>query len=71
MAKKINYSVTIGYKAVIQIDIKADNEEDAKKQALEYFNQYRFFGNKSTINDDNYKVEGILNMDATWNMVQS
>lgn len=71
MAKKINYQITIGYKAIVQIDVKADNEEDAKKQALEYLKSFEHFGNKSDIADSNYKVDGILNVDETWNMVQS
>ena len=32
-----NYQITIGYKAVICVDVKADSEEEGKKKALEIF----------------------------------
>lgn len=66
---KTNYQVTIGYKAIITIDVKAENEEQAKKMALEKMRHAsdRMITNTVTLGDDNYKVDGILNMDETWN----
>lgn len=69
MAKKINFQVTIGYKAVLTVDIKAETEDQAKKMALEEFDKYRTFGPKITLQDDNYRADGILNMDKTWNIL--
>ena len=65
--KKTNYQLTIGYKAVICVNIKAENEEQAKKLALEEFEKYRNFGNKCDIQDDLFNVYGVLDMDKTWN----
>ena len=65
-----NYQVTIGYTAVISIDIKADDETLAKKQALEIFKKARdkMIGvSHISLNDDSYNAYGILNMDETWN----
>ena len=67
MSKKINYQLTIGYKAVIQVNLKAENEEQAKKLALEEFEKYRHYGNKCDIQDDSFNVYGVLDMDKTWN----
>lgn len=67
--KKTEYQVTIGYKAVVSVNVKADNEEEAKKKAMDYFNDYRHFGNSANIEDDNYAIEGCLNMTKTWNML--
>lgn len=67
-----NYQVTIGYKAVISIDVKADSEDEAKKKAIKIMEKSRDKMVSSTvqINDDNFKADGCLNMDETWNMVQ-
>lgn len=45
MGKKnlTNYQVTIGYKAVLAVTVKAENEEEAKKKGLEEFEPYRHF----------------------------
>lgn len=59
--------MTIGYNAVISVDVKADNEKDARKKALEEFEKYRHFGNKCDIQDDSFNVYGVLDMDKTWN----
>lgn len=68
-AKKTNYQVTIGYKAVLTMDVKAENEEEAKKLAIEEFNDYRYFGNKLVLHDDSYGPHGIVNLDKTWNQL--
>lgn len=67
---KINYQITIGYKAVITVDVKADNEEEAKEIALSKFHKQKnkIFSSSVHIQDDNYNAYGILDMDATWNM---
>ena len=67
---KTNYQVTFGYKAIITVDIKADNEEDAKNEAVEILkiNRDKMYRNRSiSLQDDNIKPDGILNMDETWN----
>jgi hypothetical protein len=65
-----NYQITIGYKAIITVNVKADNEEDAKKKAIEQMRKSssKMHSNSVQIQDDNYKADGILNMDETWNM---
>ncbi len=66
--KKTNYQVTIGYRAVITVPVKADSEEEAKEKGLAEFAKSRTFG-KCNLEDDNYKVQGCLNMDETWNAI--
>jgi hypothetical protein len=68
---KTNYEVTFGYKAIITIDVKANNEEDAKREATEILKSSRdkmFRSNNINLQDDNFKPNGIINMDETWNM---
>lgn len=64
-----NYQVTIGYKAIITINVKAENEKEAKDWALEVMKMRRDkMRNKDlNIEDDNFKADGVLDMDATWN----
>jgi len=68
-----NYQVTIGYKAVICIDVKADSEESARGEAMRIFTdkeRQKWYNTKNvTLQDDSFKDEGITNMDATWNMI--
>lgn len=67
---KTNYQVTIGYKAIITIDVKAANETEAKAIAVDLMkkSKEKMFNRQSVIlQDDNFKVDGILNMDETWN----
>jgi D-alanine-D-alanine ligase-like ATP-grasp enzyme len=69
---KTNCSITIGYKAVISVNVKADNEEDAKTIALEIFKASKekmYRRNDVTLEDDNFKADGCLNMDETWGMM--
>lgn len=66
-----NYQITIGYKAVITVDVKAENEKDAKEIALADFSNAKdkmFKRQSVNLQDDNYKADGIIDMDATWNM---
>lgn len=65
-----NYELTIGYTAVINVSVKCENEEEAKKLALQSFNAERnkWYRSKSVnLQDDTYKVAGIVDMDETWN----
>lgn len=65
-----DYSITVGYKAVLSFNIKAENEQEAKEKAKEFFTKNRFFkSSKITIEDDSYNIHGILNMVKTWNMI--
>lgn len=71
MATK-NFQVTIGYKSVVCIDVKAETEEEAKKKAIAIFGKEKdkmFVKQNVNLQDDNYKADGILNMDETWNML--
>ncbi len=65
-----NYQITIGYKAVICVNVKAKDEKDAKELALKKFSNQKdkLWRNGIEIADDNFKADGILDMDATWNM---
>jgi len=65
-----NFSITIGYKAILSFNIKASSKEEAEKKALEFFDKNREHKNKKiTIDNDSYQIDGILNMDNTWNLV--
>lgn len=71
MGKK-NFQVTIGYKSVVCIDVKAETEEEAKKKAVAIFGEEKdkmFLKKNVNLQDDNYKADGVLNMDETWNML--
>lgn len=65
-----NYQITIGYKAVICVDVKASNEKEAKEMAVEKFAKQKdkMFGKGVALQDDNFKADGCIDMDATWNM---
>lgn len=69
MKKKTDFQVTIGYKAVLTVNVKADTEEEAKTKSMKEFENYRHFGKNINIEDDNYKTQGVLNMTETWNML--
>ena len=64
-----NYEVTIGYKAVITVSVKADNEENAKEKALSIFgkNRDKMLQTSLQLQDDSFAAHGIVNMDETWN----
>ncbi len=58
-------------KAVICIDVKASDETEAKKLAVEKMKKRRdkMFNNTVTLQDDTFKADGVVNMDETWNML--
>ena len=65
-----NYQITIGYKAILTIDVKAENEKEAKEIAMDRMKTVlvKIGGTKGVaLQDDNFKADGILDMDATWN----
>lgn len=67
-----NFSVTIGYKAVITIDVKADSEDEAKEKALKIMNKQTLTLCRPSnigIEVEDIAVGGILNMDVTWNII--
>ena len=66
-----NYQITIGYKAVICADVRAENEEQAKEIALKQLQNFRAGANKGKLNlqDDTYTVAGVLDMDASWGQI--
>lgn len=65
-----NYQITIGYRAIITVDVKASDEKEAKDIALKKFikRKDKIYGSGIRIEDDNFKADGVLDMDATWNM---
>lgn len=66
-----NYDITIGYRAVLSVGIKANSEDEAKEKAINEFVKARnkMLGGKVNLQDDTFKVNGILDMDETWNML--
>lgn len=67
-----NYQITIGYKAVITVDVKAESEDEAKAKAIDLFQKERWKMNQKqnvSIQDDSFKADGVLDMDKTWNML--
>lgn len=67
-AKKIEYQITIGYKAVICFIIKAETKQEAEKIALQKVETIGIY--EGDLQYENYAVHGTLDMDSTWNMVQ-
>lgn len=69
----INYEVTIGYKAVITVSVKAENEGEAKQLALKKFetSKDKIVNKAVFIQNDSYKAGGCLDMDATWNTINN
>lgn len=69
-----SYQVTIGYKAVISIMVDSDSEQEAKDFAVKEMGRRRdlmFRKNGIELQDDSFAAHGVLNMDETWDMVQS
>jgi len=69
---KTNFQVTIGYKSVIYIDVKAETEEEAKKKDMEIMSNKKekiFTKRNVHLQDDSYNAYGVLNMDETWEML--
>jgi len=66
-----NYDITIGYKAVITVNINANSEQEAKEKAINEFvkNRNKMISGKLVLQDDTYQVSGVLNMDETWKML--
>lgn len=68
-----NFEVTISYKAVITVNVKAENDEEAKEIGLQKFKdlERKKWYHRQDINlqDDTYKVSGALNMSETWYML--
>ena len=68
-----NFEVTISYKAVITVNVKAENEEEARKLGLQKFidSERKKWYPRQDINlqDDSYKVSGVLNMSESWDML--
>lgn len=69
--QKTHYCLTVGYKAVLSINVKADSIEEAKKLGLEEMKkvQKRISNNKTDLQDDNFKIDGVVDMDASWNIL--
>jgi len=69
--KKTNYQITIGYKAIVCVHVKAETEKEVKEIALEKFKDKKdkIYKSEIELQDDNFKVDGILDIDASWNML--
>ena len=68
------YQITIGYKAVISVELKADNEEDAKEKGIKMFEKKRdqiFSDHRISLSDDRCNVDGIIDMSATYYMLDN
>lgn len=70
---KTNYNITIGFKAVININVDAESVEAAKKVAEETFEREikKAFQKKLNLEDSEYVVAGVLDMDASWNQIHN
>lgn len=67
-----NYQVVIGYKAVIYVDVRAENEQEAKKIALDRFKKDRqkWCSTKGVnLQDDTFGAHGVVDMDSTWSIL--
>ena len=67
-----NYQITVGYRSVLSIDVKAATEGEAKAKAIEIMNKVRDKINsvrECQIQDDTFNANSVLNMDETWNMI--
>lgn len=67
-----NYQITIGYRAVITVDVKCKDEQEAKEKGKEIFEneKQKMFKKKNIcLQDDNYDSYGVLNMSKTWDML--
>jgi hypothetical protein len=67
--KKTDFQVTVGYKACVCFSIKAETEEEARKKAIDIVRDKGIY--EGDMQDEWFKVAGVLNMDDSWNMVQS
>lgn len=65
--KKTEFQVTIGYKAVVCFNVKADDAEAAKKMILDKVREKGIYDGE--LQDETYSAAGILNLDDSWNMV--
>lgn len=66
---KQRFQVTYSYKAVITVDVRTQNEEDAKKMADVQIQKIRSSVNRhANLEDDTWTSggNGILNMTKTW-----
>ena len=65
-----NYQVTIYYKAVITVDVKAESHEEAQAYALKEFKdkEREKWYNRRNINlqDDSFGVSGSVNTTESW-----
>lgn len=68
MKKKTEFQVTIGYKAVVNFTVKADDAEAAKKMILDKVREKGIYDGE--LQDETYSAAGILNLDDSWNMVK-
>ena len=64
-----NYQVTFGYRAILTVSVKADNEKEAKELATEILREQtgKLNSKRTHLETADFKADGVLDMDATWN----
>lgn len=68
--KNKDYQVTIGYRAVITVDVKANSIQEAKDKAIVRMKKERdkMFGKGDfNLQEDRFAADGVVDMDETWN----
>lgn len=65
-----NYQVTITYKAVVIVSVKAESESIAKERAIDLFSKTKKFDSKKIdIQVEETNTCGCLNMDKSYNLI--
>jgi hypothetical protein len=64
---KTNYEVTIHFQALLSVQIKANSEEEAKEKARNLVASKGIYAKNVSVQDNELKVAGALNMDDSWN----
>lgn len=73
MKPKTNFQITIGYKAVICVNVMAENEKEAKAKAIEIFKNRKdkVFKSQIDLQDDTFDAYGCVDLDQTWNIINN
>ena len=64
---KTNYEVTIHFQTLLIVQIKANSEEEAKEKARTLVIDKGIYAKNVSVQDNELKVAGALNMDDSWN----
>jgi hypothetical protein len=68
---KTNYQVTIGYRAIVTVDLATETEDEANKIAYDLFDKAtgKMVDRKIQIIQEKIEVAGIVNMDKTFHSI--